>query len=170
VGVGKSTTAGATARILRESAVAVACIDLDQVYCMIRQRDGFDDQGTWLLAREATAALAEHFFGSVASVVIVEGGFLTKAEQGELLEALKSEPRIEIITLHASFEAVYARVMADTDPGRVASKVPTFLKQVYVEYEAALPYLREATRFIDVENLDVEHVAMQVAEMLKCGN
>jgi len=168
VGVGKSTTAAAAAQILRESGVTVACIDLDQIYCMIRQRSGFDDQGTWLSARQATAALAEHFFGRIASVVIVEGGFLTAAEQGELLEALKSKPRTEIITLHASFETVHTRVMADSDPGRVASKVPTILKQLYVEYEAALPFLREATTFIDSDNRDVEKVATQVAAMLKC--
>lgn len=170
VGVGKSTTAGAAARILRESGLTVACIDLDQIYCMIRQRPSFDDQGTWLLARQSTAALAEHFFGCVASVVIVEGGFLTKSEQCELLEALQSKPRTEVITLHASFETVYARVMADTDPGRVASKVPTILRQLYVEYEDALPFLRENTKCIDVNNHDVEHVAMQVAAMLKCGD
>lgn len=170
VGVGKSTTAGAAARILRESGLAVACIDLDQIYCMIRQRPSFDDQGTWLLARQSTAALAEHFFGCVASVVIVEGGFLTRSEQAELLEALPSTPRTEIITLHASFETVHARVMADTDPGRVASKVPTVLKQLYVEYEAALPFLRETTTFIEADNRDVGQVAMQVAAMLKCGD
>lgn len=170
VGVGKSTTAGATARILRGHGLTVACIDLDQIYCMIRQRDGFDDQRTWLSARKAAAALTEHFFGHVASVVIVEGGFVTESEQCELLEALRSTPRTEIVNLHAPFHIVQARVMNDSDPGRVASKVPTILKQLYVEYEASLPFLQRNTKCIDVQSYNVEQVAMQVAAIVECGN
>jgi len=170
VGVGKSTTAIATARILRGYGLTAACIDLDQIYCMIRQGDGFDSQDTWMSARQATAALTEHLFEKVASVVIVEGGFLTESEQRELLEALRSKPRTEVITLHAPFDTVYARVMADSDSGRVASKVPTILKQLYVEYETALPFLQRTTKCIDVQYCDVEQVALQVATVVKCGN
>jgi hypothetical protein len=147
----------------------VACIDLDQIYCMIRQRDGFDDQGTWLSARHAAAALAEHFFRRAARVVIVEGGFLTESEQGELLEALHSKPRTEIVNLHAPFDTVQARVMNDSDPGRVASKVPTILKQLYAEYETALPFLQRATKCIDVHRCNIEQVAMQVAAIVERG-
>jgi len=167
VGVGKSTTASAAARQLRGSGLAVACIDLDQIYCMIRQREGFDDQGTWRRARQSTAALAEHFFGRVASIVIVEGGFLNQEEQVQLIEALHSKPHIEFVTLHASFDTVYARVFADSDPGRVASKVPAILKQLYIQYEAALPFLRETTKCIQVDNSSVEQVATHVSVLVK---
>jgi shikimate kinase len=170
VGVGKSTTAGATASILRGYGLTVACIDLDHIYCMIRPSDDFDSRETWLLARQASAALTEHFFEKVASVVIVEGGFLAQTEQNELLQALQTKPRTLIVTLHAPFDTVYARVISDTDPGRVASKVPTIFKQLYVEYETALPFLQSTTKFIDVQNCEVEQVAHQVADAVKFGN
>lgn len=170
VGVGKSKTANAAARILRGYGISTACVDLDQIYCMIRQSDGFDSQRTWLSARQATAALTEHFFEKIARVVIVEGGFITEAEQRELLDALRSKPRIEIITLHAPFDTVYARVMADSDPGRVASKVPTILKQLYFEYETALPFLEKSTKLIDVERYDLEQVALKVAAVAQGGD
>jgi shikimate kinase len=169
VGVGKSKTANAAARILRDYGMTTACVDLDQIYCMIRQSDGFDSQGTWLAARKATAALAEHFFEKIARVLIVEGGFITEAEQRELLDALRCKPRIEIITLHAPFDTVYARVMADSDPSRVASKVSTIFKQLYSEYETALPFLQKATKLIDVERCDLEQVALKVATIVLGG-
>jgi shikimate kinase len=167
VGVGKSTTASAAARQLRGFGLAVACIDLDQIYCMIRQREGFDDQDTWRMARQSAAALADHFFNRVASIVIVEGGFLTQEEQDELIEALPSKPHTEFVTLHASFDTVHARVIADSDPGRVASKVPAILKELYVEYEAALPFLRETTKCIQVDNCSVEQVATHISVLVK---
>jgi shikimate kinase len=170
VGVGKSKTASAAARILRGYGTTTACVDLDQIYCMIRQSDGFDSQDTWLSARQAAASLTDHFFERIARVVIVEGGFNTEAEQRELLEALRSKPRVEIITLHAPFDTVYARVMADSDPGRVASKVPAILKQLYFEYEAALPFLGKTTKLIDVESFDLEQVALRVATVVQAGD
>jgi shikimate kinase len=169
VGIGKSKTANAAARVLRGYGMTTACVDLDQIYCMIRQSDGFDSQGTWLSARQITAALTEHFFEKIARVVIVEGGFITEAEQRELLDALQSKPRIEIITLHAPFDTVYVQ-MADSDPGRVASKVPTILKQLYFEYETALPYLEKSTKLIDVERYDLEQVALKVAAVVQGGD
>ncbi len=167
VGVGKSASANVAVRDLRASGVSVACLDLDQLYCIVRQRDGFDDQVTWRDARQTAAVLSEHFFARLASIVIVEGGFLTEAEQRELIDGLQSQPHTLFVTLHASFDTVHTRVMADIDPHRVASKVPAILKQLYTEYEAALPFLRVATTCIDVENLDVEQVGKRIAELVK---
>jgi shikimate kinase len=167
VGVGKSTSANAAARDLRASGASVACLDLDQLYCMVRQRDGFDDQTTWRAARQTGAVLSDHFLQRVANVVIVEGGFLTEVEQHELIDQLHSQSNTVFVTLHASFDTVHARVMADADPDRVASKVPAFLKHLYAEYEVALPFLRGATTCIDVENSDVEQVGKQIAELIK---
>jgi shikimate kinase len=167
VGVGKSTSANAAARDLRASGLSVACLDLDQLYCMIRQRDGFDDQVTWQAARQTAAVLADHFLQQVASVAIVEGGFLTGAEQHELIDQLRSQPHTLFVTLHASFDTVHTRVMADSDPHRVASKVSTFLKHLYTEYEAALPFLRGATTCVQVDNLDAEQVGKQIAALIK---
>jgi shikimate kinase len=167
VGVGKSTSANAAARDLRASGLSVACLDLDQLYCMVRQRDGFDDQATWRAARQTAAVLTDHFLQRVASVVIVEGGFLVEAEQRELIDGLQSQPRTLFITLHASFDTVHTRVLADTDPGRVASKVPAFLRHLYTEYEAALPFLRDATTCIQVDHWDVEQVGKQIGALIK---
>ncbi len=100
---------------------------------MARQREGFDDQDTWRVARHSAAVLADHFFAQFASVVIVEGGFYTEVEQHQFIDALQSRPRVVFVTLHASFETVHARVVADTDPGRVASKVSAFLRDLYAE-------------------------------------
>jgi shikimate kinase len=167
VGVGKSTSANAAARDLRASRLSVACLDLDQLYCMVRQRDGFDDQVTWRAARQTAAVLSDHFWQRVASVVIVEGGFFTEAEQYELIDQLRSQPHTLFVTLHASFDTVYTRVMADIDPERVASKVPAFLRHLYTEYEAALPFLRGATTCIQVDNSDAEQVGKQIAALIK---
>lgn len=167
VGVGKSTSAQAAARHLRSAGLSAACLDLDQIYCMVRQRDGFDDQETWRMARHAAAVLADHFFEQFARVVFVEGGFLAEVEQRQLMDALKSRPCVMFITLHASFDAVHTRVMADADPGRVASKIPAFLRQLYGEYEAALPFLHSASTGIQVDDADVEQVGMQIAALVQ---
>jgi shikimate kinase len=163
VGVGKSTAANVSARQLRATGLSVACVDLDQLYCMARQQDGFDDEGTWRIARQTAAHLCDHFFQCVASVVIVEGGFLKKEEQDELVDGLNAKPHIHFITLHASYETVQTRVMADADPGRVASKIPSILRRLYTEYEAALPFLRNASNFLQVDTHDVEQVGEQIA-------
>jgi shikimate kinase len=166
-GVGKSTSANAVARDLRASGASVACLDLDQLYCMVRQRDGFDDQATWRAARQTAAVLSDLFLQRVANVVIVEGGFLTEVEQHELIDQLHSQSHTVFVTLHASFDTVHARVMADIDPGRVASKVPAFLRHLYAEYEAAMPFLRDATTCIEVDHSDVEQVGKQIAALVK---
>jgi shikimate kinase len=166
-GVGKSTSANAVARDLRASGASVACLDLDQLYCMVRQRDAFDDQATWRAARQTAAVLSDHFLQRVANVVIVEGGFLTEVEQHELIDQLHSQSHTVFVTLHASFDTVHARVMADIDPGRVASKVPAFLRHLYAEYEAAMPFLRDATTCIEVDHSDVEQVGKQIAALVK---
>ncbi|QTN27361.1 adenylyl-sulfate kinase [Rhodoferax sp. AJA081-3] len=166
VGVGKSTSAHAVARHLRSAGVPVACLDLDQLYCMTRQREGFDDQDTWRIARHSAAVLTEHFFEQFANVVIVEGGFFNKTEQHQLVDALQSRPRLVFVTLHASFDTVQGRVMDDADPGRIASKVPAFLRHLYAEYEAALPFLRDASTGIQADDADAEQVGRQIAALV----
>ena len=166
VGVGKSTAAQAAARLLRAQGVSVACMDLDLLFCMIRQREGFDDPATWQAAQRAAAVMADHCFVDVADVVIVEGGFLNAADHHQLVGSLQRQPqpRTVFVTLHATFEAVLQRVMADTDPGRVASKVPATLRQLYASYEKAQPYLRQATCCITAQGCALEKVAEQIAQ------
>ena len=166
VGVGKSTSAQAAARHLRAGGLAVACVDLDQLYCMVRQSEGFGDPSTWRLARQTAALLAESFFNRVADVVIVEGGFLTQAELDDLTDALRSRPKLKFVSLHGSYETVHARVMADTDPGRVASKVPAILRGLYAEYQQALPFLLKATTCVQLDHLDPTRVGWELAALM----
>src|SRR5688572_7013385 len=84
VGGGKSTTAIALAACLRRKDASIAVIDLDQIYCMARQRDGFDEPRIWIAARRAAATLANSFFDSGMDVVIIDGEFFTDDERRQL--------------------------------------------------------------------------------------
>jgi shikimate kinase len=166
VGVGKSSTAQAAARLLRAQGVGTACVDLDQLYVMARQEEGFGSAATWQLARQSALLLAEKFLQTQADVVIVEGGLLAPGDLLDLQAA--SGIRCCFVSLHASFDTVSSRVMADTDPGRVASKQPAILRALHDEYEAALPFLRERSVCIDADARPTEAVADElVAVMLR---
>lgn len=93
VGGGKSSTALALAHALRPTGLAVAVIDLDQLYGVVRQPRG-DDEIAWNLARAGAAGLANALFGKGVPVVVVEGEFFTPEELVALLEAHleQSEP------------------------------------------------------------------------------
>jgi adenylylsulfate kinase-like enzyme len=81
VGGGKSTVALALADRFRESRRTAAVIDLDVVYCMARQGEGFDEANVWNTARHGAAALADAFFAEGMEAVIVEGEFFTRLWQ-----------------------------------------------------------------------------------------
>ncbi len=164
VGVGKSSTAQVAARLLRAQGIGTACVDLDQLYVMARQEEGFGSAATWQLARQSALLLAEKFLQTQVEVVIVEGGLLVADD----LHDLQPSPGIRrcFVSLHASFKTVSARVMADTDPGRVASKQPTILRALHDEYEAALPYLRERSVCIDADVRPAEAVAAELLVVL----
>ena len=109
VGGGKSTVALALATRLRASGHPTAVIDLDLVYCMARQRDGFADEDTWRTARRGAAVLADAFFDSGAGVVVVEGGFFTREECEGLADHLTSNARMSVVTLNVSFDQALHR-------------------------------------------------------------
>ena len=78
VGGGKSTVALVLAQQFREMGRPSAVIDLDLVYCMVRQVEGFGEQNVWMTARRGASTLVDAFFSEGMEVVIVEGEFFTR--------------------------------------------------------------------------------------------
>ena len=165
VGAGKSSTATALAVHLRAGGRPAATIDLDVVYGMARQRDGFGDEQTWTLARRSAAALAEQFFDGGIAVTVIEGGFYTSAERNDVLDVLRPEIRVIPVTLNVSFDGVQRRVQADPDPGRVASRIPAVLRWLHDQYENALPYLRANSTVMDADGVTLTEVVERLAAL-----
>jgi shikimate kinase len=166
VGGGKSTTALAVAELLRARGVGAASIDLDQIYCMARQREGFGDEEIWNIARRGAAALSDVFFATVADAVIVEGGFHDATEIEGLADNVTTEVRVDVIALQVSFDRTLERVVADTDPGRVASRNPAMLKPLHDQFVAALPYLKANGTVLETDRESVHGVASQIVQLV----
>ena len=166
VGAGKSTTAAAVVQRLRSRGVGAATIDLDQVYCMARQGAGFGDEEVWTVARQAAAAMSDVFFSTVAAVVVVEGGFHDAGEIDDVVANLDTDARLEVIALQLSFEQTLGRVMADPDPGRVASRNRQFLRQLHDQFVAALPYLGTRGVVIEAGLGSIDDVAQVIVERI----
>ena len=90
VGGGKSTVALALADHFRATGQMTAVIDLDRVYIMARQIDGYGEASIWAVARRGAAALADSFYADGIQVVIVEGEFFTRDELETLYDALST--------------------------------------------------------------------------------
>ncbi len=166
VGGGKSTTTLAIAERLRSHGVGTASIDLDQIYCMARQRDGFSDEEVWNVARRGAAALSDVFFSTVADVVIVEGGFYSADEIGALANYIAADVRLTVFTLRVSFDCALERVAADPDPARVASRNPEILRWLHDQFVAALPYLNMHSTVVEANLESIDSVAAQIAELI----
>ncbi len=167
VGGGKSTTTFAIAERLRSHGVGTASIDLDQIYCMARQRDGFSDEEVWNVARRGAAALSDVFFSTVADVVIVEGGFYSADEIGALANYIAADVRLTVFTLRVSFDCALERVAADPDPARVASRNPEILRWLHDQFVAALPYLNMHSTVVEANLESIDSVAAQIADTNK---
>jgi predicted kinase len=166
VGGGKSTVARALARQLRASGLQAAVLDLDLLYCMARQRDGFDDRPIWTTARRGAAALADSFYSSGMSVVIVEGSFLDSQHLRELREALASGVSETFITLQVSATGALRRAQGDPDPSRVISRQVAAQKVLYAEFETALPFLRSVSRMLAADEASPEELARSICESI----
>src|SRR4051812_35122689 len=160
VGAGKSTTSLALAQALRRPDLAVAVIDLDQVYCFVRQKDGYGEPTAWVRARQGAAALAERLFNTGMSVVIVDGEFFSEEELGTLTAAIQSAVERSFFTLQLSYERNLQRVQGD--PLRGGSKNPSFLKWLHTQFVQALPFLQEHSVVITTDALSVEQVVARL--------
>lgn len=164
VGGGKTTTALALATRFRALGLPAATIDLDELYLMARQRDGFDDELVWGVARRGAAALADVFFSTGVSAVVVEGGFFTHDERSGLVDCLATRARLVAVTLQVSFDQALERVQADPDPGRVVSRDPAVLRWLHNQYVEALPYLTATSLMVDAGSVPADEVADRIAE------
>lgn len=166
VGAGKSSTAAALTAHLRAQAIAAASIDLDLIYCMARQRDGFGDEAVWPLARRGAAALAGVFFRADVQVVVLEGACFSADERSELMDGLDSDVDLVAVTLQVSFEAALRRVQADPDPGRVASRIPATLRALHQQFLAAMPYLAQTSMLVEADQLPLQEVVERIAAVV----
>lgn len=165
VGAGKSTTSLALAQALRRPDVTVAVIDLDQMYGFVRQQAGYGEQAAWMRARQGAAALADCWFATGLTVVIVDGEFFNAAELDALLTSIQSPVVTAFFTLRLTYASALARVQGD--PTRGASKNPVFLQQLHTQFAAALPFLEEKSMVLNTDALTLAQVVAQLVATLE---
>ncbi len=161
VGGGKSTVALVLADRVRQSGRTAAVIDLDLVYCMARQVEGFDEANIWTTARRGAAALADAFFSEGMQVVIVEGEFFDQGELDALRRNLATPVEHRFVTLVVSYEEALRRVSGD--PSRGASRDPQFLKRLHSTFVEALPFLRAASLLVEAD----QDTPREMAELIR---
>ena len=165
VGGGKSTLGQALAdHLRRESAAKVAVIDLDVVYCMLRQKAGFGEAELWPLARRACRALADCCFEDEFQDVVLEGEYFSQQDFDALRSSeLDSHPMVAFV-VNVSYAEALRRV--GLDPSRGASKDPVFLSRLHQDFVDALPFLRRTATVLDAEYADPNSLAAEVASLL----
>jgi tRNA uridine 5-carbamoylmethylation protein Kti12 len=151
VGGGKSTVALALADHFRATGQMTAVIDLDRVYIMARQIDGYGEASIWAVARRGAAALADSFYADGIQVVIVEGEFFTRDELETLYDALSTPVRHCFATLAVTYQTALCHVAGD--PTRGMSRDPEFLRRLYAQFEAARPFLHTVSFIIEADHL-----------------
>ena len=169
VGAGKSTVALAIADRFRQVGRAAAVIDLDLVYCMARQRDGFHEMDVWHTARRGAAALADMFFTCGLDIVVIEGGFFSQEACDASREHLRSVVLGMLITLEVSYEETLRRAQADRNPRRVTTRDPNSLQRLYGEFERALPFLRGSSLVVEAERRTPSELAELIVERASAG-
>lgn len=153
VGGGKSTTAEELAKTLRAAGRVPAVIDLDLLYCMARQSDGFGDEDVWRTARRGAAALAHLFLDSGLDTVIVEGGFHNQSECDDVTASLRSGAEVTLVALRVSHAEAARRIEADPATDRVLSRDPQVLQYLYSQFERALPFLQASGVVVEADAL-----------------
>ncbi len=167
VGAGKSMTAIALASHLRSLGRTAAVVDLDEVYCMVHQHEGFDEPAGWDAARRGAAALADSFFASGLKVVVVEGEFYTPDERRQLRDNLGSKVEEKYFTLLVSYEEALRRARGDST--REASRDPKFLKRLHDNFVKALPYLESASVLVRADDRTPEELAALMVDDVLAG-
>ena len=164
VGGGKSTTALALAERFRARRQMAAVIDLDVVYCMARQVDGFGEMNIWATARHAAAALADAFFRDGLHIVIVEGEFFSQDELDAFCAHLTTPAERHFVTLEVSLEQALHRVAGD--PSRGLSRDPHFLAWLHAQFVQALPFLRASSLVVDASQRSPHELAEVIEVMI----
>ena len=167
VGGGKTTTALALRDELRRRGHRPAVVDVDLLYLMADDgQPAFSSAETWRIAYRSAAALADLFFDSGLSVVIVEAGFFTEEERAWLCDHLRSDALRKYVTLDLSFEETLRRVTADPSDDRVATRNPAVLRWHYDRFVEARAFLSETTAIFDAEHLTPPELAVRIRAAL----
>lgn len=164
VGAGKSTTGVALAATLRRAGVEVALLDLDELYLIVRQQDGYGEPAAWARARHGAGALASALFSTAMAVVIVEGEFFSADELDALLTPIPADVIRYVFTLRVSYARVLAHVQGD--PSRGASRDPAFLHWLHTSFVQALPFLEHASTVLDTDALTLEQIVARIVAAL----
>ena len=164
VGAGKSTTSVALAALLKQRGRRVAVIDLDLVYCMARQRDGFDEPTAWLAARQGSLDLARSLFGSGIGTVILDGEFFTPGGL-PLTAEMRRDWIVRTFTVTVSYDTALRRVQSD--PTRGASKNATTLRWLHDNFAEAQPHLQEIGECVSAEQETPLQVAARIAASME---
>lgn len=163
VGGGKTAAAEALAETLRNAGRRAAFIDLDLVYCMARQSDGFADEDVWRTARRGAAALADRFFEDGLDAVIVEGSFHNEQECGDVRAHLRCNAQTKVVALNVSYPETARRVEADPATDRIVSRDPHVLRYLHAQFVNALPFLETAGLVVHSDSLTPAQIAGTIA-------
>jgi shikimate kinase len=164
VGGGKSTVARRLGVLLRSAGLETGVVDLDELYRMARQSDGFGDLATWKIARRGAAAFAESVYASGFEAVIVEGGFFSEEEYMDLKRHIHSAVRETFVTLLVSPPEALRR--AQLEPWRGSSKLPEGQKHHAAEFKAALPFLRASSVVLPADAADPDELAASISQLV----
>jgi predicted kinase len=164
---GKSTLARAVARQLEGEGFRAAVIDLDLVYDMLDHRTGVPkgDEASWLLARQAAAALTDAFLMAGLDVVIVDGSFLTPTERAVYVDALRTPAEPRFVTLLVSYPEALRRAQADLT--RAVSRDPAFLAPYYSEVEHVLSNVAPTDLVLDTARIGIGDAVTAIAALAR---
>ncbi len=165
VGAGKSTVAQSLADLIRRRhRTRVAVVDLDVIYCMLRQRKGFDEPETWARARRTSAALISALLSDGFGCVVLEREYFSKDHLDALTTHSPELPPFQLFTLDATYPVVLRRVTGD--PSRGASREAAFLRQIHESFCAAIPYLQCSGSVVTADDASPEELAGMIAAQL----
>lgn len=166
VAAGKTTVAHALGNALRKAGLKTGVVDLDELYCMARQVDGFGDFETWEIARRSASTLADSFYKRGFELVVVEGGVHSESEYADLRTQLEPDVQETFVTLLVSAEEALRRAHDDPHPDRVFSRRPDVQELLYSEFRKALPFLEEASDILLADEVGAEDLARSILDLV----
>ncbi len=169
VGGGKSTTAIALGSQLRSAGRAAAVVDLDDVYCMVRQGQGWAEFDSWTAAWRGCGALATAFFDTGTDAVVIDGEFFDANMVAELLTPIQSRIKTTLFALLVSYPETRRRVQGDESRRGRPSDNPDFLRKLHDQYTKAQPFLRENFICLEADRKSVEQLVQSMIHNLTGG-
>lgn len=159
---GKSTVAAALGRRFRESGRTVAVLDLD---------DHIETIGGFIDLPPERFRQAQLVFGSLVGAwlaegvdVIAHGPFFQRDEDDALLHAVPADVVPRRVRLGCTYEVALRRV--ETDPDRLLSAVPDFLKATYERIDHLIPTMPPGEWVFDSTTTDAQSITDQLADGL----